>query len=94
MKKTTSNIVIDTNFQTPIPVCEYMVKMIPAYAKKILEPTPGIGNIVSVLKCNYDNVIAANDFFLINKNERFDCIVMNPPFSSKYAFMNNAPPPF
>lgn len=40
---------IDTNFQTPPSVAAYMVSMIPSGTKKILEPTPGVGNISSLL---------------------------------------------
>jgi type I restriction-modification system DNA methylase subunit len=83
---------IDTNFQTPIEVCDYMVNMVPDHVNKVLEPTPGIGNIVKSLeKKNRYNIIAAEDFFLLDESERFDCIVMNPPFSSKSAFIENAP---
>jgi type I restriction-modification system DNA methylase subunit len=81
-------IIVDPNFQTPIPVCQYMVDMIPPNAKNILEPTAGLENIVSLLK-NY-NVTAPEDFFLM-KQKRFDCVVMNPPFSSKSAFTDNIP---
>jgi type I restriction-modification system DNA methylase subunit len=83
---------VDTNYQTPIKVCKYMVEMVPEAAKTILEPTPGIGNIVSVLESKHKySITAADDFFLLNNNERFDCIVGNPPFSSKSAFTDNAP---
>lgn len=79
---------VDKNFQTPLKVVDEMVKMIPAGARTVLEPTPGLGHIVSRLK-GYE-VTAPEDFFLMEK-QRFDCIVMNPPFSDKYAFMDNAP---
>lgn len=83
---------VDPNFQTPVPVCNYMVDMVPDWAIKVLEPTPGIGNIVKALEAkNRYQIITADDFFLLDKNEKFDCIVMNPPFSSKSAFMDNAP---
>ena len=83
---------VDSNFQTPLPVCSYVVNMIPQHAVKILEPTPGLGNIVKALKDkNIYDVVTAGDFFLLDKNQRYDCIVMNPPFSSKYAFIDNAP---
>ena len=77
-----------TDFQTPIPIVEYMVSMIPKGAKTILEPSPGVGNIVS--KLDDFQVTAPEDFFLLDKKE-FDCVVMNPPFSSKYAITDNAP---
>lgn len=83
---------IDKNFQTPIEVAKHMVSMIPISAYSILEPTPGLGTIVNILnekKCF--EVRTPTDFFLIDKNQKFDCIVMNPPFSSKSAFMKNAP---
>lgn len=74
---------IDTNFQTPIPVCSYMVSLIPAGAVTVLEPTQGVGNIVKMLSGYH--VTAPQDFFSMDKR-RFDCVVMNPPFSAKYAF--------
>ena len=80
---------VDANFQTPIPVCEYMVSMVPDNAFKILEPTPGLGNIVKALESKGKYVIYhPEDFFLLDKSKRFDCIVMNPPFSSKSAFID------
>ena len=87
-----SNFVIDTNYQTPLEVCNYMADLIPDDAISILEPTPGMGNIVRVLESrNKFNVHAADDFFLLDQKSKFDCIIMNPPFSSKSAFMDNAP---
>ena len=87
-----STFTIDTNFQTPKNICDYMVSMVPESAFKILEPTPGLGNIVESLKSkNRYQIITADDFFLLDKNEKYDCIVMNPPFSSKSAFIKNAP---
>lgn len=65
-----------------------MVSMIPQGTKTVLEPSPGIGNIVS--KLGDYKVTAARDFFLLKK-KKFDCVIMNPPFSSKYAIMDNAP---
>lgn len=80
-----------TDFQTPINVCEYMVSMVPPGTKTVLEPTPGIGNILSRLD-GYQ-VTAPKDFFTMPRS-KWDCIVMNPPFSSKSAFMENAPADF
>lgn len=84
-------IEIDYNFQTPIPVCREMVRMVPIGAKKILEPTPGVGNIVKILDEYQYQITPADDFFLLDKSKKYDCIVMNPPFSTKSAFMDNAP---
>lgn len=83
---------VDPNFQTPLEVCEYMVDMIPPSAVTILEPTPGLGNILHVLKQypRYE-VTDAEDFFLLDYSKRYDCIIMNPPFTAKSAYMKNAP---
>jgi hypothetical protein len=72
-----------TQFQTPIPVAKYMVSLIPREVLTVLEPTPGEGNIVSLLK-DYQ-VTAPQDFFA-QTFSRHDCVVMNPPFSSKFCF--------
>lgn len=60
-----------------------------------MEPTPGLGNIVDALQrvnapTPHYHITAPKDFFLLT-DERFDCVVMNPPFSSKFAFLENAP---
>lgn len=76
-------------FQTPPFAGKFMASLVPEEAKRILEPTPGNGQLADQLK-NYD-VTAPADFFLLDKNLRFDCVVMNPPFSPKYADLSNAP---
>ena len=83
---------IDPNFQTPPDICRYMVGMVPVWARHILEPTPGLGNMISALEhFPIYEITAPKDFFLIDSSLRFDCVVMNPPFSSKSAFTENAP---
>ena len=72
------------DFQTPPPVCKYMVSLLPPGVKTICEPTPGEGNLVRALS-DYD-VITFPDYFAADKKQRFDAIVMNPPFSTKTAF--------
>jgi hypothetical protein len=72
-------------FQTPPFVIKYMVSLVPNRAVTVLEPTPGIGNIVRELNGGY-KVTAPEDFFKMDKNQRFGCVVTNPPFSSRYAF--------
>jgi len=86
-----STFEIDKNFQTPLNVAAHMAAMIPVDAISIFEPTPGEGNLLSVLSKTQYKITAADDFFLFPKTERYDCILMNPPFSSKSAFMDNAP---
>ncbi len=77
----------DLKYQTPESICRYMADMIPADSKTILEPTPGIGNLVRAIEDKGDyTVTAPENYFQLDKEQRFDCVVMNPPFSSKYAF--------
>ena len=69
---------INDDFQTPEWVCSYMTSLIPSGVKSILEPTPGMGNLVRSM--NGYSVTAPEDFWKLEK-DRWDCIVMNPPFS-------------
>jgi len=62
-----------------------MCSMIPVGCNSVLEPTPGKGNIVSALKEIGLAVTAPDNFFDLQSNQ-FDCIIMNPPFSSKYTY--------
>lgn len=41
---------IDSNFQTPVPVCNYMASMVPEFVRTVYEPSPGHGNLVSALE--------------------------------------------
>lgn len=79
-----TNEKISVDFQTPPEVCKYMASLIPTGTRTVLEPTPGIGNIVAQLS-GYE-VTAPADYFVLDKRQRFDSVVMNPPFSSKSAF--------
>ena len=65
------------DFQTPEWVCKHMAYLVPFGTKTILEPTPGEGNLVKALS-EYE-VTAPEDFW--EWSGRWDCIVMNPPFS-------------
>lgn len=67
------------HFQTPEHVCEYMASFLPDQAGSILEPTAGKGNLVKSLY-KKGNVTAPEDFFTMEK-QKFDWIVMNPPFT-------------
>lgn len=78
------------DYQTPPEVCHYMANLVPSFAKKVLEPSAGSGNLVGALQEAGFEVIAPSDYFLLEK-QRFDAVCMNPPFSSKYAFLQNAP---
>lgn len=61
-----------------------MVSLLNKKTKTVLEPTPGIGNIVEALK-GYDVTAPAN-YWDLDKNLRFDAVVANLPFSSKTFF--------
>ncbi len=77
-------------FQTPPAVAELMASMLPASGMHVLEPTPGIGNLVAAVEQAGHRCTAPADFFLLLPG-RFDAVVKNPPFSEKYAQMQNAP---
>lgn len=80
-----------TDFQTPVPVAKYMVSLLPHHVCNVLEPTPGLGNIKRAIESGGYNVTAPKDYFLLDRYQRFDAIVMNPPFSSKFTLLDNAP---
>jgi hypothetical protein len=80
-----------TDFQTPIPVANYMASLLPEHVRTVCEPTPGIGNIKNVLTDRGYEVTAPADYFLLDQKIRFDAFVMNPPFSQKFTFLENAP---
>ncbi len=67
------------NFQTPQHICEYMSSFLPTDSGLILEPTPGKGNLVRVLE-NKGTVIAPLNFSDV-KGQKFNWVVMNPPFT-------------
>lgn len=81
---------IGTDFQTPPAVAEYMVSLIPEGCKTVLEPTPGIGNIVKALENKGYQVTAPPQDYFLQPISRWDCVVANPPFSAKYAYLDNA----
>lgn len=83
----------DIEFQTPYNVCQYMASLIPEGVVSILEPTPGIGNLIAAVEERFNNVniTAPDDFFLLKKQPKFDVIIMNPPFTAKSADLTNAP---
>lgn len=85
------NVSILDKYQTPPDVAEYMVSLLPARVKNVLEPTPGLGNIVKALDKSGLNITAPSDYFLLNKSKKFDAVVMNPPFSSKSLILDHAP---
>lgn len=76
------------DFQTPPQVAEYMVSLIPfsGQSKSALEPTLGMGNIVNAMQNSGFSVHAPVNFFDLPQSSKYDVIVMNPPFSLKYAY--------
>jgi hypothetical protein len=58
-----------------------MASLIPASCRTILEPTPGIGNLVRALS-RYEVTTPEGDFWKeIDPTQRFDAVVANPPFN-------------
>lgn len=87
-------------FQTPKSVVNYMIEtMVTSIDKElisVLEPTPGIGNIVNALwDCEkVISVYGPEDYFVDRDDilsKKFDCVIMNPPFSKKSCELENAP---
>lgn len=74
------------DFQTPLFVGEYMISLIPAGVKTVLEPTPGLGYLVQQLRNENYIVTAPEDYWLLDKSLRFDAIISNLPFSEKTFF--------
>lgn len=71
---------ISKMFQTPHGTAEYMASMIPDNCGTILEPTPGLGNLVNAV-WSKGTVTAPDRFEDIQKGTRFDWAIMNPPFT-------------
>ena len=88
-------IIKNHNYQTPDHVCKYMVGLIPIGCKKILEPTPGEGNLVKALMdAGYGVKFPADDYWemQVRPDHKIDCIVANPPFTPAtygYKFLEN-----
>jgi hypothetical protein len=78
------------DFQTPEYIANYMASLIPDGVCTVLEPTPGMGNLVKAL-WKY-KVTAPKDYWALDKTQRFDAIVANLPFSEKTFF--NCPEEF
>ncbi len=79
-----------TEFQTPEIVAKYMADMIPDKCGTILEPTPGMGNLVVAVK-GKGIITAPNRFEEIKSGRRFDWVIMNPPFTPMaegYRYLN------
>lgn len=68
------------DFQTPPDVCEYMASLVPEGITRVLEPTAGEGNLVRALEKRGLEVVAPDDFWLLEPGE-FECVVMNLPFT-------------
>lgn len=72
------------DLQTPLPVCGYMVGLLSKHVPKgrmILEPTPGIGNLVSTLRHKGYHVAKPKGDYWKMKPRHYDAVVMNPPFT-------------
>lgn len=69
------------DFQTPPLLCDYVVGLLPDSVRTVLEPFPGIGNMVTALKKGERFQIDAPENYFALEPKRYDAIVMNPPFS-------------
>ena len=67
-------------FQTPKVVADYMASLMPDECGTILEPTPGLGNLVKAVK-HKGLVIAPINYEDIPAGSRYDWAIMNPPFT-------------
>lgn len=74
-----------SEFQTPPALAKYMASLVPQECEIVLEPTPGEGNLLRALEAKDFTALAPYDFFEM-KPEKFDCVVMNPPFSIEYTY--------
>jgi hypothetical protein len=82
---------MSNSFQTPTEVCRYMVNLLAIdCCVEILEPTAGNGNIVNALRKAEYEVFAPENYWTMERR-RFAGVVMNPPFSGKYANMAGSP---
>lgn len=70
----------EEKYQTPGPVIDWMIELIPDGVKTVLEPTPGKGYMVKKLTEVGYNVTATPHFEELHPQSRFDAVVMNPPF--------------
>jgi len=73
------------NFQTPDWVCDMMASLIDPNVERILEPTPGQGNLIQAITRKFPRAeifCPDDDFFSMNAQDILvDCVVANPPFS-------------
>lgn len=81
-----------SDFQTLPVIAQYMVSMLPTHVITVLEPTPGDGNIVAELREHGFEITAPEDYFLLG-SQKFDAVVMNPPFSAKDTVLTNCTKP-
>jgi len=69
------------DFQTKETVCKWMVDLLPSSIHTVLEPTPGEGNLVRELQKRNYSVTAPEEFWDIQASNKYDAVVMNPPFT-------------
>lgn len=84
----TKDLAYVNDFQTPPLVADYMASLLPDGVKTVLEPTPGIGQLVAALWL-YD-VYSPPCYWQMDRTLRFDAVVSNLPFSSR-TFLNCPP---
>jgi len=80
MNELSYSMPFEERYQTPLWTCEIMADLIPNGVSQILEPTPGEGRLVNILRQRGYKVIAPEKFEELDPFLRVDAIVMNPPF--------------
>lgn len=82
----------ENHYQSPLWACDLMITLIPDGITTVLEPTPGEGNLVRKLRERGYEVTAPVLYEHISPFDRFDAVVMNPPFlnSIEHKFLDSA----
>lgn len=86
-KEVTPTKELASQFQTPHDVAIRMASMLPHSVDIVLEPTPGQGTLKWAVKeiRPAATIVAPRNYFTMPK-QRFDAVIMNPPFSEKYCY--------
>lgn len=72
-----------TDFQTPEWLCDFMASAVHGYPNKILEPTPGNGNLIRAIKKKHPNahILTPEGDFMKMDICNVDFVIANPPFT-------------
>ena len=81
-------------FVTPRQMCISLANKYNIVGDRVLDPCCGLGNMKNYLPITnqydlYPQIDVQKKDFL-TETERWDCIIMNPPYRDKYKFINKA----